>query len=213
MYRNAIYSGVLTYSPLFAVKYFMEQLQKRIVSDGRVLPGNILMVSSFLNHQIDVDLLDDMGEEFVRLFAGEKVTKILTIEASGIAIACSAARAFHVPVVFCKKNRSSNVPEDVYSVTVHSYTHGNDNTVIVSKEFINKDDSILIIDDFLANGAALEGLVALVKAAGAKVVGAGIAIEKGFQEGGKRLRKQGLHVESLAIIESMSPEKGITFAN
>lgn len=213
MHRNTICSGILTRCPLFAVKCFMEQLKQRIVSDGRVLPGNILKVSSFLNHQIDVDLLDAMGEEFVRLFAGGKVTKILTIEASGIAIACSAARAFHVPVVFCKKNRSSNVPEDVYSVTVHSYTHGNDNTVIVSKEFINKDDSVLIIDDFLANGAALEGLVSLVNAAGAKVVGAGIAIEKGFQDGGKRLREQGLHVESLAIIESMSPEKGITFVN
>lgn len=191
----------------------MEQLKQRIVSDGRVLPGNILKVSSFLNHQLDVDLLDAMGAEFARLFANEKVTKIVTIEASGIAIACSAARAFHVPVVFCKKNRSSNVPEDVYSAVVHSYTHGNDNTVIVSKEFINKDDSILIIDDFLANGAALEGLVSLVNAAGARVVGAGIAIEKGFQDGGKRLRAQGLHIESLAIIESMSPETGVVFGN
>lgn len=191
----------------------MEQLKQRIVSDGRVLPGNILKVSSFLNHQIDVDLLDAMGGEFARLFAGERITKIVTIEASGIAIACSAARAFHVPVVFCKKSRSSNVPEDVYSAVVHSYTHGNDNTVIVSKEFINKDDSILIIDDFLANGAALEGLVSLINAAGAKVVGAGIAIEKGFQDGGKRLRAQGLHIESLAIIESMSPETGVVFGN
>lgn len=191
----------------------MEQLKQRIVSDGRVLPGNILKVSSFLNHQIDVDLLDAMGGEFARLFAGERITKIVTIEASGIAIACSAARTFHVPVVFCKKSRSSNVPEDVYSAVVHSYTHGNDNTVIVSKEFINKDDSILIIDDFLANGAALEGLVSLINAAGAKVVGAGIAIEKGFQDGGKRLRAQGLHIESLAIIESMSPETGVVFGN
>lgn len=191
----------------------MEQLKQRIASDGRVLPGNILKVSSFLNHQIDIDLLDAMGTEFVRLFKGQKVTKIVTIESSGIAIACSAARAFHVPVVFCKKNRSSNVPEDVYSTVVHSYTHGNDNTVIVSKEFINKDDSILIIDDFLANGAALEGLVSLIRSAGASVVGAGIAIEKGFQNGGRRLREAGLRIESLAVIESMSPETGCVFAN
>ncbi|MBQ0165819.1 MAG: xanthine phosphoribosyltransferase [Treponema sp.] len=191
----------------------MEQLKSRIATDGRVLPGNILKVSSFLNHQIDIDLLDAMGEEFARLFSDQKITKIVTIESSGIAVACSAARAFHVPVVFCKKNRSSNVPEDVYSSVIHSYTHGTDNTVIVSKEFISKDDSILIIDDFLANGAALEGLVSMLRQAGATVVGAGIAIEKGFQDGGKRLRKAGLRIESLAIIESMSPETGVVFLN
>lgn len=194
----------------------MELLEKRILKDGTVLPGNILKVGSFLNHQLDVDLLDAMGAEFARLYQNQKITKILTIEASGIAIACFAARYFKldnncsVPVVFAKKNKTNNVNSDVYSTQIQSFTHGKTYDVIISKQFLNAKDRVLIIDDFLANGCALQGLIKLVQDAGATVVGAGIAIEKGFQNGGQLIRSQGTRLESLAIIESMT-ENSISF--
>lgn len=189
----------------------MQLLEERIRKDGDVLPGNILKVSSFLNHQIDVQLLDKLGEEYARLYKGTPVTKILTIEASGIAVACSVARQFGVPVVFAKKHQSSNVNEDVYATSVWSFTHSCNYNVVVSKKYLSKDDKVLLVDDFLANGSALAGLVDLVNKAGATVQGACIVIEKGFQDGGKQLRQSGLRIESLAIIDSMSPENGITF--
>ncbi len=189
----------------------MVELENKIRAEGKVLPGNILKVSSFLNHQIDVAFLDKMAAEFVRLFSDCKINKVLTIESSGISIACAVARILKVPVVFCKKTLSTNVNEDVFSTPIHSFTHGKDYNVIVSKDFVKKGDSILIVDDFLANGCALHGLANLVREAGADLVGAGICIEKGFQEGGKKLRESGMRVESLAIIESMSAENGVTF--
>lgn len=185
----------------------MEQLEKKIKEEGKVLEGNILKVSGFLNHQIDVEFLDEMAAEIARLFAGKKITRVLTIEASGIAIACAVARVLKVPAVFCKKEKTSNVPEGVYSVEIHSFTHNKDYNVIVSKEFIEKGDSVIVVDDFLANGCALEGLAALIKQAGAEFVGAGICIEKGFQGGGDRLRQQGMNIQSLAIVEKMVPGK------
>jgi len=185
----------------------MEQLEKKIREEGKVLEGNILKVSGFLNHQIDVEFLDQMAAEIVRLFAGKKITRVLTIEASGIAIACAVARLLKVPAVFCKKEKTSNVPEGVYSVEIHSFTHNKDYNVIVSKEYIEKGDSVIIVDDFLANGCALEGLAALIEQAGAEVVGAGICIEKGFQHGGDRLREKGMDIQSLAIVEKMYPGK------
>ena len=189
----------------------MVQLEERIRKDGRVLSKDILKVSSFLNHQIDVQLLDDMAQEFARIFSDVKITKVLTIESSGIAIACAVARVLKEPVVFCKKTLSTNINDDVFSTPIHSFTHGRDYNVIVTKDFVRAEDSILIVDDFLANGCALEGLANLVKAAGANLVGAGIAIEKGFQDGGKKLRESGMRVESLAIVDSMDPVNGITF--
>lgn len=189
----------------------MENLKNRINKDGKVLPGNILKVSSFLNHQIDIEFLDSLAEEIIRRFSGTKINKVMTVESSGIAIACSVARLLKVPAVFCKKNKSSNVPEDVYSTVIHSFTHGKDYTVVVSKEFLNKGDSVLVVDDFLANGCALEGLISLITDAGAEFAGAGIIIEKGFQGGGDKLRAKGLKIESLAIVERMSPEEGVIF--
>lgn len=189
----------------------MVQLEDKIRREGKVLPGNILKVSSFLNHRIDVLFMDEMAAEFVRLFEGHEINKVLTIESSGIAIACAVARLLKVPVVFCKKTLSTNVNEDVFSTPIHSFTHGRDYNVIVSKDFITASDKILIVDDFLANGCALEGLADLVKKAGAQVVGAGICIEKGFQEGGKKLRESGMKVESLAIVEKMTDDGQIEF--
>jgi xanthine phosphoribosyltransferase len=190
----------------------MELLEERIRKDGRVLPGNILKVSSFINHQIDVDLLDKLGEEFARRYADRTVTKILTIESSGIAVACAAARWFNkCPVVFAKKSSSSNITDDCYRTSVYSYTHSKNYNVIVAKQFLVKEDKVLLIDDFLANGSALSGLVDLVEQSGAELTGAGIVIEKGFQEGGEILRKKGYRIESLAIIDSMSAENGIKF--
>jgi len=189
----------------------MQILIDRIRQDGKVLPGNILKVGSFLNHQMDIALFNEMGKEFARRFAGVKVTRILTIEASGIGIACIAAQYFNVPVVFAKKAKSKNVSGDMYMTNVKSYTHGTSYDVVVAKEYIKPDDSVLLIDDFLANGCALEGLVELVRSAGAKVAGAGIVIEKGFQDGGSRVRAMGVRLESLAVVERMSPEEGITF--
>jgi len=189
----------------------MDLLKERIRKDGTVLAGNILKVGNFLNHQIDTDLLDKIGQEFVRLYEGVPVTKVLTVEASGIAIACAVARLLHVPVVFAKKNKTGNVNDDCYVTSVYSFTHAKTYNVIVSKQFLHADDKLLLVDDFLANGSALSGLVDLGKQAGAVIQGACIVIEKGFQEGGKLLRDAGLRIESLAIIDSMSVENGITF--
>ena len=190
----------------------MNFLEERILREGRVLPGNVLKVDSFLNHQLDVALLDEMGAVIHRRFADAGVTKVLTIEASGIAIACSVARCFGVPAVFAKKSKSSNVGDDVYSAEVASYTHGNVSQVIVSRRFLVPGDRVLIVDDFLANGCALSGLIAITEAAGAQVAGIGVAIEKGFQEGGRLIRQRGYDVASLAIVDAMDARSGtITF--
>ena len=189
----------------------MKLLQERIVKDGQIEAGNILKVDSFLNHQIDVSLLEEIGKEFHRQFAGQTVNKILTIEASGIAIACIAARYFQVPVVFAKKTRSLNIAGDVYTAKVESFTHKNTNDIIVSKKFLSSGDRVLIVDDFLANGKAILGLAKLIEQAGATLVGAGVVIEKGFQDGGKRIREAGIDLHSLAIVEEMDAEHGIRF--
>ncbi len=191
----------------------MNCLEERIVKDGIVKEGNVLKVDSFLNHQMDVTLMDEMGEEFKRRFAGKQITKILTIEASGIAIACAVARAFGgIPMVFAKKSKSINIDGEMYVAEVESFTHKNKNMVIVSKKFLGPEDHVLIIDDFLANGCALQGLISITKSAGATVEGLGIAIEKGFQIGGTILRNEGYHLESLAIVDAMDAETGtITF--
>ena len=187
----------------------MNCLEERILKDGVVKPGNVLKVDSFLNHQMDIALLDEMGKEFKRRFADKTITKILTIEASGIAIACSAARYFNnVPVVFAKKSKSINIDGDMYVATVESFTHKNVNQVVVSKRYLNEGDHVLIIDDFLANGCALQGLISIAESAGAKVEGIGIAVEMGFQIGGKVIRNMGYHLESLAIVDSMDDQTG-----
>ena len=190
----------------------MNFLEERIVKDGIVKEGNVLKVDSFLNHQMDIDLFNEMGKEWARLFADRKITKILTVEASGIGIACVAAQHFHVPVVFAKKSQSVNIDGEVYSTKIESFTHKRVYDVIVSKKFLHPEDHILIIDDFLANGCALEGLIDIVNKAGASVEGVGIAVEKGFQKGGDLIRSKGIRVESLAIVESMDDKTGeITF--
>jgi len=182
----------------------VELLKEKILKEGRVLEGNILKVDSFLNHQLDIELLNEMGKEFRRRFQDKTITKILTVEASGIAIAAIAAQYFKVPVVFAKKTESKNLDKEVYEGSVYSYTKAKHYKIMVSKRYIGKEDNILIIDDFLANGQAILGLKEIIDAASARLVGAGIVIEKGFQEGGSLLRKSGLHIESLAIIDSMS---------
>lgn len=187
----------------------MELLEKRILKDGTVKMPNIVKVDSFLNHQIDVHLMDEMGKEFYRLFKNDGITKIVTIEASGIAIAYAAARCFDVPVVFAKKHENSNMDTDVHQVTIHSFTKNKDYVAKISKRFLNDKDTVLIVDDFLANGEAAKGLVKMVTEAGAKVAGIGIAIEKGFQDGGKILREMGIRVESLAIVENIENDKVI----
>jgi xanthine phosphoribosyltransferase len=189
----------------------MKLLEERIRRDGTVKGNEVLKVDRFLNHQMDVELFMEMGKEFKRLFEGEEITKILTIEASGIGIACVAAQCFHVPVVFAKKNKTKNIAGDVYTAQVESFTHGKTYDIMVSKEFLNRGDKVLLIDDFLANGAALMGLISLVREAGAFVAGAGICIEKAFQPGGDRIRKMGVRVEALARVGSMSEEDGVTF--
>ncbi len=186
----------------------MNFLEERIIKDGLVKPGNVLKVDSFLNHQMDVSLLDEIGHEFKRRFNGCEITKVLTIEASGIAIAYPVAREFGVPLVFAKKSKSVNIDGDVYVAEVESFTHKNKNNVIVSKRFLNSDDKVLIIDDFLANGCALQGLISICESAGAEVVGLGIAIEKGFQIGGRVIRNLGYKLESLAIVDGMNAETG-----
>ena len=190
----------------------MNFLEERIVKDGTVREGNVLKVDNFLNHQMDVELLDEIGKELFARFKDSGITKILTIEASGIAIAYAAARYFGVPFVFAKKSKSVNIDGDVYSAEVESFTHKCTNHVIVSKRFISKGERVLLIDDFLANGCALNGLISIIEAAGAEVAGIGIAIEKGFQGGGDSIRKRGYRLESLAIVEAMDSEtKTITF--
>ena len=186
----------------------MKLLEERIREDGVVKEGNVLKVDSFLNHQMDIELFNEMGKEWARLFADRPVTKILTVEASGIGIACVAAQHFHVPVVFAKKTQSLNIDGEVYSTKIQSFTHKKIYDVIVSKKFIKPEDHILIIDDFLANGKALEGLAAVVRDSGAELVGAGIVIEKGFQVGGDLIRSEGIRLESLAIVDSMDEETG-----
>ena len=192
----------------------MNAVEKRVLCDGVIKPGNVLKVDSFLNHQIDVELMDEIAKELKRRFAGETITKVLTIETSGIAIACSVAREFAVPVVFAKKAKTVNLDGEMYVAEVESFTHKKTNKVIVAKKFLSENDRVLIVDDFLANGCALQGLISIVDGAGAEVVGCGIVIEKGFQEGGHRIRNLGFHLESLAIIESMDAETGeIVFRN
>ncbi|XOQ32009.1 MAG: Xanthine phosphoribosyltransferase [Dialister sp.] len=186
----------------------MNLLQKKILSDGVIKPGNVLKVDSFLNHQIDVPFISELGKEFYKLFGDRKVDKILTIEASGIGIACLTAVYFGVPVVFAKKSAGSNMDKEVYGTEVRSFTHNKVNHVVVSKKYLNKGEHILIMDDFLANGCAVEGLIDLVNQAGGIVEGVGICIEKGFQGGGDALRKKGVDVKSLAIIEKMDAETG-----
>lgn len=188
----------------------MQLLEERILRDGKVYPGEVLKVGSFLNHQIDDELLEEIGKEVSALFSGQKITKILTLEASGIAIACATARYVHAPVLFAKKSKTSNISCECYTADVYSYTHKNNNCIMVEKQFLPSSDKVLIIDDFLANGEALRGLISLVKQADAELVGCAVAIEKGFQGGGDKLRAEGVKVESLAIIESMS-ENGVTF--
>jgi len=190
----------------------MNFLEERIARDGTVKPGNVLKVDSFLNHQLDVGLLDQIGEEFKRRFSGVPVTKVLTIEASGIAMAYPVARAFGVPLVFAKKAQSVNLDGEMYVAEVDSFTHKRRNMVIVAKKYLNPQDHVLIIDDFLANGCALQGLISIVEEADATVEGCGIVIEKGFQEGGQRIRNLGYRLESLAIVDAMDAETGsITF--
>ncbi len=186
----------------------MQLLKDRIRKDGKIKGGNVLKVDSFLNHQMDIKLFGEIGKEFKRRFADVEVNKILTIEASGIGIACVVAQYFDVPVLFAKKNKTKNIAGDVYTSQVESFTHGRVYDIIVSKEFLGKGDKVLLIDDFLANGKALEGLAKLVEDSGAELVGAGVVIEKGFQPGGDNLRKQGIRLESLAIVDSMDEETG-----
>ena len=186
----------------------MNFVEERILRDGVVKEGNVLKVDSFLNHQIDVALLDEIAKELKRRFGDERITKVLTIETSGVAIACAVAREYGVPVVFAKKSKSVNLDGEVHIAQVESFTHKKTNQVIVAKRFLNENDRVLIVDDFLANGCALQGLISIVDSAGAEVVGCGIVIEKGFQEGGHRIRNLGFHLESLAIVESMDEQTG-----
>ena len=191
----------------------MELLEQRIRQDGKVKGDSILKVDSFLNHQMDIELFSQMGQEFYRLFGSCGVNKILTIEASGIGMACVAAQYFRCPVVFAKKSMSSNISDHVYSAPVRSFTHGNQYNAIVSKEYLHPEDRILVIDDFLAMGEALRGLFSLVKQSGAYLVGAGIAVEKAFQPGGAQLRSEGYRIESLARVAAMSEKDGVTFVH
>mgnify|MGYP002317163774 CR=1 FL=1 len=189
----------------------MKLLEERIRRDGTVKAGNVLKVDSFLNHQMDIDLFNEMGKEWARLFADRPVTKILTVEASGIGIACITAQTFGCPLVFAKKSKTLNIAGDVWTSKVRSYTHQRVYDIIVSKDFLGPNDRVLVIDDFLANGAALSGLIELVEQSGATLVGCGICIEKAFQPGGDMLRSKGVRVESLARVKSMSEENGIEF--
>lgn len=192
----------------------MKLLEDRIRRDGKVREGNVLKVDSFLNHQMDIGLLNEIGKEFRRLFPEPEINKILTIEASGIGIACIAAQYFGVPVVFAKKNKTKNIAGGVYTAKVESFTHGRTYDIMVSRDFLGKGDKVLLLDDFLANGKALEGLISLSEEAGAEVIGAGVVIEKGFQSGGEAIRKRGIHLESLAIVDGMDEKTGeITFRN
>ena len=186
----------------------MNFLEERIIKDGIVKEGNVLKVDSFLNHQMDIELFNEMGREWKKRFEGKNINKILTIEASGIGIACIVAQHFNVPVVFAKKSKSINLEGDMYTAEVESFTHKNKNQVIVAKKFLDENDHVLLIDDFLANGCALQGLIQIVQSAGATVEGIGIAVEKGFQTGGRIIRNLGYQLESLAIVEEMNAETG-----
>lgn len=186
----------------------MNCLEERILKDGIVKEGNVLKVDSFLNHQMDIQLFDEMGKEWLKRFEGKQINKILTIEASGIGIACIVAQHFGVPVVFAKKSKSVNIEGEMYVAEVESFTHKCQNQVIVAKKFLDEEDHVLIIDDFLANGCALQGLIQIVQSSGATVEGIGIAIEKGFQAGGRMIRNLGFQLESLAIVEDMNPQTG-----
>ncbi len=186
----------------------MNFLEERIINDGVVKAGNILKVDSFLNHKIDIELLRNMALEWQKRYNGSKITKILTIEASGIALATMTANLLNVPLVFAKKAKTANISDNLYKATVKSYTHNKTNTIVVEKDYINKDDCVLVIDDFLANGEALTGLFEILHQASSTIVGAGIAIEKGFQDGGKKLREMGYRIESLAIIDKMDASSG-----
>ncbi len=189
----------------------MKALEEKILREGKVYPGNVLKVGSFLNHQIDVSFMTEIGKEFYRLFQNEKITKVLTIETSGIPIACFVALDFGVPVLFAKKHQTKNLSDDCFCTEITSFTHGNTYQARVERKYLNSDDTVLIIDDFLANGCAIEGLLDIVKQAGAKCVGCGIVIEKAFQDGGERLRKNGVRVESLARIASMHDDGTLDF--
>ena len=189
----------------------MNFLEKRILKDGVLKEGNVLKVDSFLNHQMDIALMDEIGKEFYRRFCDKPITKILTIEASGIAIAYGVAQQFGVPLVFAKKSKSVNIDNAVYTAEVESFTHKNTNQIIVSKKFLTKDEHVLIVDDFLANGCALQGLISICDQAGATVEGIGIAIDKGFQNGGKIIREAGYQLESIALVDGMNPETGEVF--
>ena len=189
----------------------MNFLEERILKGGVVKENNVLKVDSFLNHQMDIDLMEEIGKEFFRRFSGKPINKVLTIEASGIAIAYAVARCFGVPMVFAKKAKSINIDGDMYTAEVESFTHKNKNQVIVSKKFLSSDDRLLVIDDFLANGCALQGLISIAEEAGASVEGIGIVIEKGFQFGGRSIRNLGYRLESLAIVESMDAAAGTVF--
>lgn len=186
----------------------MQLLEERIIKDGKVFSGNVLKVDSFLNHQLDVILLDKMGLEMKEMFKDSGVTKVLTIEASGIGVGCFVAKHFNCPLLFAKKSKTLNIKGDVYTSKVESFTHQCTYDIIVSKDFLNKDDTVLIVDDFLAKGNALIGLIEIVNQSGAKLAGCGIAIEKGYQGGGDKLREQGIRVESMAIIEEMNDKTG-----
>jgi len=189
----------------------MKLLEERIVRDGQVRPGNVLKVDCFLNHQLDVELLDEIGAEFYRIFKGDGINKILTIEASGIAIACMTARHFDVPVVFAKKAKSKNIDGDVYTSTVHSYTYGRDYNITLAQKFLGPQDRVLIVDDFLANGKAMRGLLDVCRQAGAQVGGIGVCIEKGFQSGGAELRAEGYKLASLAVVDEMHDDGTLVF--
>lgn len=191
----------------------MKLLEDKILKDGHIGKGNVLKVDSFLNHQIDVGFICKLGQEFYRLYKNERITKILTIEASGIGVACLTAQYFDVPVIFAKKTPTINIYADIYTSRVHSYTHNKDYDIYVSKQFLNKDDRVLIIDDFLAKGSALTALISLIKDAGAETAGAGIVIEKAFQDGGRIIRNMGIRVESLARISEMSLDMGVVFCD
>lgn len=191
----------------------MKLMEDRILKDGRVYPGGVLKVDSFLNHQIDIKFISEAGKELYRLFGNENITKILTVEASGIAIACIAAQYFDVPVVFAKKNKTLNISVNLYKASVESFTHKKTYTIVVDRNYITSDDRVLIVDDFLANGHALVGLISIAEQAGASVAGAGIMIEKSFQGGGDMLREKGIRIESLAMVEKMSDDGSIVFRN
>ena len=208
MLQKLCYNSIDLFGGVLAVNF----LEERIMKDGIVKPGNILKVDNFLNHQMDIALIEEIGREFKRRFESKPITKVLTIEASGIGIAAFVAKEFGVPMVFAKKSKSINIDGEMFVAEVESFTHKNKNQVIVSKRFLHKEDHLLIIDDFLANGCALQGLIAIAKAAGASVEGLGIVIEKGFQNGGQIIRNLGYHLESLAIVDAMDADTGtITF--